>query len=139
LQMIYSVKYQNTIVGQAELIKQGMYYRISCQCRLPKDGWYRLYLDNGVRDYDIGLFVPAAGEYRLVSSVPMRRFCGTDFQFTVKSMQPEEIGRFFSVEVHEPFAELMRLEHACYKMKNGQVGIWISELYSNDSSKPTGQ
>ena len=139
MQETYSVKFENAIVGQVEIVRKGMFYKISCHCRLPNIGRYRLYLNNETSVFDLGVLIPNTGDYTLVTSIPMHRFGSTDVIFTVRSAQQVEMGVFVPVDSTKPFSLLAHLEHACYQAQNNMVGIWIPRYYSNDSSKPTGQ
>ena len=71
----YEVFWSGRAVGRAEAAREGLYYRITCRCRLPGREMLRLWMDCGEGEVDLGLCVPMGGEFGTEKRIPAKR-CG---------------------------------------------------------------
>ena len=60
---IYSVSYQGDTLGQVCLKQQGLYYRVSCRCRLPERKNYVLELRNDEKKQNLGILYPVEQDH----------------------------------------------------------------------------
>ena len=124
-------------VGHATVERQGLYYRITCQCRLTGSVRFRVTAIGSCGEADLGLLVPRGKDYYLSTSIAVKRI-GEDVTFRLESGHRKAEGRFVPISKEEPFAYLTGLKDAVLCRKNEQWGIVIQGL-SSKSTKPTGQ
>lgn len=75
-------------VGKATLTKEGLYWKIRCQCRLASDEAHRVTVRAG-EEIDLGILVPENGEYCLTKRIAMKRFADAQPQFYIKTHSPD--------------------------------------------------
>ncbi len=131
---MYDIYAGTQIVGQAEVIKEGLYYRFSCKCTPPDDGVYRIIVSDGENTKDLGICVPTGEWFCLVSRVPMKYLSGERLEFTLVPKDKQEI--VASVATDELFADLDRLESAYFQEKDGKAEIIIDPIPGQQDSDP---
>ena len=122
---MYKILWKEKSVGNASIKKEGLTYYIECRCDLPKKGLYRVTVNDGHSDFDLGICVPKEGAYYCVSRVPCKRFCGNAFSFTLTDRKADLTIPF---SVDKPFPYLDRLRNARLCFANGQPEIVIDPI-----------
>ena len=113
-------------VGKLQIIKQGLYYRLICRCRIPEDGIYRLFVVTGKGRENLGVVVPEDGGFVLDRKIPVRQLADcTGFLLSARS--GEDDGKFVPIYPEEPFSYLAHLESAFLGVQNGQIGAMWKE------------
>jgi len=69
--MDYVIYAQGTEAGRVSIAPEGLYYRISAQCREPGQGLWRLWGCFGTESRCLGVLAPGAGGLRLERRVSM--------------------------------------------------------------------
>lgn len=123
---MYDICAGTQVVGQAEVIKEGLYYRFSCKCTPPDDGIYRIMVSDGNNTKDLGICVPAGEWFCLVTRVPIKYLSGEKLEFTLVSKDRQELA--VPVAMDEPFADLDKLESAYFQEKDGKAKIIIDPI-----------
>ena len=123
--------------GTAQVLKEGLYYRIKCLCRFTGDVPYHVEVCAGERSFDLGLCVPTEGGFGLVTRVPAKRLGEGALKFNASPRHQKLAGRFVPIRADEPFAYLSSLKTAFLAKIGGQVGAVLPD--QSDSSSPTGQ
>jgi len=77
----FSVLYDRTPVGKAEVIRQGLYYRISSRYRLSSGEVCRLIVKWPGGWENIGIPVPEGDGFSLVKKVPVKKIPEADVSF----------------------------------------------------------
>lgn len=144
MEKCYDIYLGSEAVGKATLTKEGLYWKIRCQCSLPSDEAHRVTAKAG-EEIDLGILVPENGEYCLTKRIAMKRFADAQPQFFIKthSPDPEEIvhpiipeestqpdiseERFIAITPEEPFAYIEELKDARLEEKDGEIGITLPE------------
>lgn len=123
------------VVGRAEVIKEGLYYRFSCKCTLPDEGVYRITVSDGNNTKDLGICVPTGEWFGLVTRVPVKYLSGDKLEFALvpKDSQVTAI----PVVTNEPFEDLDKLESAYLQEKDGKAEIIIDPTLSPQGSDPS--
>ncbi len=114
-------------VGQAQVEKQGLYYRISCRCDLSGEVMCRVSVSCGGKQENLGLLVPESGSFVLSTRIPVSRLGVGEPEFRVLPRRPEKQGRFIPLSPQTPFAYLHRLENAYLEKRKGQLGIVLQD------------
>ena len=123
----YEVRFGNQTMGTAEIRRQGLYYRISCICRLSGDVVCRLRVTCGNTYQDLGILVPVDGGFGLVTRIPAKRLGAGMPEFTLIPKQAAVSSLFVPVYPEEPFAYIGKLKDAFLVRKGEQLGICIKE------------
>ena len=135
---MYDIIAGTQVVGRAEVIKEGLYYRFSCKCSPPSDGIHRIIVTDGNNTLDLGICVPTGEWFCLVSRVPIKYLSGEDLKFTLvpKGFQNKPL----PVATNKPFEELDKLDSAHLEVTQESIGIVIDPVPdqqgSDQSQKP---
>ena len=91
---MFDICYHDGVVGNAEVTKEGLYYRFCCVCTPPDKAMYRIHVTDGVVTKDLGICVPEKDRYILVTRVPMKYFKGEELTFILTSNKLEKVFTF---------------------------------------------
>lgn len=123
----YEVFAGETVVGNAELIREGLFYRIRCRCRLPADSMYRLQMTAGDIHRDLGICVPVDGVFGVDTKVSVKLLGAEPRRFSVTDSQKGTERATLEVCAGKPFAFLDRLETARAEVVNGDLRVVIDD------------
>lgn len=122
---MFDVFLGNEIIGKAQVEREGLYYRISCRCRLSGEVAYKVQVGCGEKCEDLGLLVPQTGAFTLTTRLPIKRLGEGQLRFKAVPRHPKLEGRFVPISADEPFSYLSRLENAYMQLRDGQIGVVI--------------
>lgn len=123
----YDIFMGETVVGTATVEKQGLYYRLQCRCRLPKDGFCRITVTSDTHHENLGVLLPKGDGFYLNTKIAAKRMGQGKLEFRAISKLPPDKERFYPVYPEEPFAYLAKLKNAFLAQRNGQVGVIIPD------------
>ncbi len=135
--MRYEICLGGERVGQATVQPQGLYYAVSCRCRLTGEVSFRLLIKGSLGEADLGLLIPVEGCFGMNTHVPIKKV-GEELRFSLVPKHGKMDTDFIPLCPEEPFAYLTRLENAFLHKREGKIGV-VFQGVSRDSSKPTGQ
>ena len=118
---MFKIYIGNTVVGQAEVKKNGLYYHITCTCNPPSNDLYRIIMTNKDVKKDLGVCVPKGEYFSLFTRVPVKLFEDGSFRFHLVNGRKGE----YIVSDNTPFAHLDKLETARLQHANGQSMIIV--------------
>ena len=124
--MEYGITLGGQEIGKASLQRQGLYYAISCRCRLSGEVVYKVTVGCGEHTESLGILVPEGGAFVLNTRIPIKRLGEGELHFQAVPRHTELRGTFIPVSPESPFAYISRLENAFLEVRNGQPGISIS-------------
>ena len=113
----------NEAIGKANMQKEGLYYRITCRCRLSGEVTYKVIVSCGEQKADLGILVPENGAFMLTTRIPMKKLGEGAMLFRAEPRHPELKGKFVPISADEPFSYLSRLENAYMQIRDGQIGV----------------
>jgi len=125
--MEYKILMGGQSIGKARVERQGLYYVVSCRCRLSGEVVCRVTVSCGDRSENLGILVPESGAFVLNTRIPIKRLGEGPLMFHAVPRHTELRGRFVPISPETPFAYLSRLENAFLEVRNGQSGITISD------------
>lgn len=125
--MTYDILLGGQTVGKAHVQRQGLYYCFDCRCRLSGDVMCRVTVTCGDRTESLGLLTPEGDQFVLRTKLPVKRLGEGIMEFIAVPKHPELRGKFIPLSPEEPFAYIRRLEDAVLQIRNGQVGVLITE------------
>ena len=133
--ILYDIYAGTQVVGQAEVIKEGLYYRFSCKCTPPDEGVCRILVSDGCNTKDLGICVPTGEWFCLVSRVPIKYLSGDKLEFLLvpKDRQVSVV----PVATNEPFPELDKLESAHLQEADGKTEVVIDPIPNQQDSDPS--
>lgn len=117
---MYEVRLNGTSVGSAQIVKEGLYYKIHCCCSFHDKKIYRISILDGKSDVYLGICVPEGNHFVLTTRVPVKYLSGENWNFVVNSEGPCGV----PVVSGKPFEYLEKLETARFNT-NGQPKIVI--------------
>ena len=119
----YEVLLGDKPAGKLRIIREGLYYRLTCRCIVPEDTVYRLYSVVDNRRENLGVVVPDADGFFLEKKIPVKRLehCTG---FILSSRSADETGKFVPIYPEEPFSYIVHLESAFLEVRNGQAGAY---------------
>ena len=120
---MYDIYMGTQVVGQAEVTKEGLYYRFSCKCTPPDEDIYRITVSDGSNTKDLGICVPTGEWFCLVTRVPVEYLSGEKMEFSLLSKDRRATA--VPVASNEPFPDLDKLESAYLQEADGKTEIII--------------
>ena len=120
---MYDIMMNSQIVGQAEVIKEGLYYRFSCKCTPPNEGIHKIIVSDGKNTKDLGICVPTGEWFCLVSRVPVKNLPGEKLDFMLKLKDQKQTA--VPVATDEPFPNLDELDNAYFQESEQGAAILI--------------
>ena len=132
---MYDILMGTQVVGQAEVMKEGLYYRFSCKCTPPDDTVHRIIVSDGNNTKDLGICVPTGEWFCLVSRIPVKYLPGETLQFALVSKNKQET--IIPVATNEPFSGLDKLESAYLQESEEATEIVIDPIPNLQDSDPS--
>ena len=118
---MYKITLNGEQVGQAQVEREGLYYKITCICSFPDNEIHKIFVGDGESVVKLGVCVPNGNQFTLSTRVPIKYLPGDDLYFTIASNCPSDI----PISSGKPFAYLDKLETARLQITNGQPSIII--------------
>lgn len=131
----YDVRLGNEAIGQAAVTREGLYYRICCNCRLSGKVVCKLVAKWDDTSENLGVLVPSGGEFCINTKIPVKRAGEGQVHFFITPRHEKLPETFIPIRAEEPFAYLSRLENAYLYRTENTVGIVIRE---DSASSPPG-
>lgn len=123
----YEVFFGGNAVGKVQVIRQGLYYRFICRCRLELEGVYRLSVLCGSSQMNLGVVVPEGDGFGLDKLIPRKHLEDGKPEFFLAPRHDSVSGRFVPISPEEPFYYIAKLKDAFLAQQNGQVGVLLTE------------
>ena len=125
--MEYGVAMGDHRIGEAEVFREGLYYRIRCRVRLSGKVLCKVLVSCGTREDNLGVLVPEGDAFVLETRIPVKRLGEGELRFRVLPRHTELKGRFVPLAPEEPFRYLSRLKDARLVRRGDVTGILIEE------------
>lgn len=125
----------STPAGKVQVVRQGLYYVIHCRCALSGGRMYRLFVNCGTGEKDLGIVVPMDGGFGLDTRIPVKRLGEGTMEFRLIPKQEPRKETVLPIRPGEPFPGLSQLERARLAYRDGEPVALIAQ----PSSSPTGQ
>ena len=114
-------------VGKVQVLRQGLYYRFICRCKLSGEVVYRLTVRCGEATENLGILVRSGDGFALDKKVPVSHLGEGEMNFLLLPKSDRVNGSFIPIHPDEPFAYITRLQDAFFARQGEQVGIVIKE------------
>lgn len=123
LEECHEVYFGNRVCGKVQVLRQGLYFRVICRCRIPADQVYRLFGVRGSCRENLGVLIPEGDGFLLDRRIPVKHLGEETLRFEVSCGQPLTSGEFVPICPEEPFLYIDRLKTAFLQTENGKIGI----------------
>ena len=120
---IHDIYLRDKVVGEAQVRREGLYYRIRCRCKLVEESLCRIKVDS----VSLGVLIPDGDFFCLDTKLPVKRFENQNANFLIQPNRPVLAGKFIPIKPEEPFSYIERLKNAYLARQDGQLGIVIKE------------
>ena len=127
LEGYYEVYLGNHAAGKVQILRQGLYCRVICRCRIDSDQVYRLYAVSEDSRENLGVVVPEGDGFLLDRKIPVKRLGNGKLRFVLSCGVGGLPGKFVPISPEEPFFYIDRLKTAFLQSERGKVGIRIEE------------
>lgn len=125
METCYEVFFGQETVGKVQVIRQGLYYRFICYCKLSGDVVCRLGVRCGEKTENLGVVVPMGDGFGLDKKLPVKHLGEGKMEFYLMPKHDKVQGKFVPIYPEEPFSYIERLKDAFLAQQNGQVGVII--------------
>ena len=122
------VYFGSQLAGKVQVMRQGLYYRFQCRCKLTGEVVCRLAVTCGEKQENLGVVVPMDGGFGLDTKLPVKRLGEGNMEFTLIPKHEVSAEKFVPIYPEEPFAYIERLKEAFLVRKNGQAGVILKEM-----------
>ena len=119
----YGVYLGKQLMGKVQVLRQGLYYRFICRCRITGDVICRLGVICQGRQENLGVVIPMDGGFGLDTRLPVKRLGEGEMEFVLIPKWAAGEGRFVPIYPDEPFGFIEKLKDAYLTRKDGQLGI----------------
>ena len=123
----YEVISRGRAVGSVTVSRQGLYYHLSCRCRISGEIMYRLIMELEGTSRDLGILVPTDGLFELNTRIKINSQGEGLPRFFLKTKRETPEGTFVRLCPEEPFSYLTKLESAYLVRKNGTMMVGFRE------------
>lgn len=124
----YGVTFGSEQVGKVQVLRQGLYYRFICRCKLSGDVLCRLQVRCGDTQESLGIVIPMDGGFGLDTKLPVKRLGQGIPEFRLLPRHEAQEGKFCPIYPEEPFAYIAKLKEAFLVRKGGQVGVLVKDM-----------
>lgn len=124
----YEVFFGEQAIGRVQVIREGLYYRFRCRCKLTGEVVCKLTVSCPGNEESLGVLVPMGDSFGLETRLPTKRLGEGTPKFRVMPNRVVMPGKFIPIKPEEPFAYISRLKEAFLVRRNGQIGIVIEEI-----------
>ena len=116
----YEVSYEGKTVGRIELKREGLYYRLSCRCRLQDEAIHRLYAGSE----KLGVLIPENGALVLETRVAVKRL-KPGVIFTLDESSEE----YIPIHPGEPFSHLDKVRWGRLAFRDGLSVLLVNQYH----------
>lgn len=121
----YDLRLGRDTVGTVQVLREGLYYRFICRCKLTGDVVCRLAVRCGDKQENLGVVVPVGDGFGLDKKLPVKRLGEGQMEFFLGPKHDRVMGEFVPIRPEEPFAYIARLKNAFLARQEGQIGVVI--------------
>ena len=128
MEQFYALTMQGQHLGKVTMERQGLYWCISCRCRLEKRELCRLVIRCGHREIPLGILVPQDDAFVLRTRIPVKQIGEGEISFLLIPVHTHKECVFVPIIPEEPFSYLARLKDSFLVIRNGQPGIETAKM-----------
>ena len=120
---VYDILLGKQPVGQAVMVRQGLYWHFDCRCNLSGEAIFRITVSCGGKTESLGIPVPKGKDFVLRTRLPVKKMGEGVPEFRIVPKHSPLPENWVPVNPEEPFAYLSRLQDAFLEIRDGQTGV----------------
>ena len=120
---VYDILLGGRSVGQAVMVRHGLYWHFDCRCSLSGEVMFRIMVSCGGRTENLGIPVPQGKEFVLRTKLPAKKLGAGEPTFRVVPKHAPLPENWVPVNPEDPFAYLTRLQDAYLQVRDGKIGV----------------
>lgn len=117
------ILYGTSVVGEAKIQRQGLYYQFCCSCNFSESRIYKLWATSGGKNIKLGVCVPEMDCYTLCRKIPIAHF-DTD-EISVYALNDNEAKT--QRELDTKLVSIKRLDQAILRLVDGHQVVCIKD------------
>ena len=117
----YPIYFALEQIGAAKVIKQGLYYRIHCVCKISGSVPFCVKV-MGKGEVDLGLCVPMGEYFGLETRIPIKQLGQENLRFEAMPRHTSQ-DEWTVISADEPFTYIQRLKDAYLIKRGNKTGI----------------
>ena len=129
MKQYYPIYHQKTVVGDASLIKEGMYWYINCCCKNVAKKKFKILLEQQSSTIDLGLCVPTDNTLYLRKRIPVKTIGQGSMKFILREIDADIC---YSIQI--PFHHISKIPFGFLKKESGQLWLCINEVKAKQGS-----
>jgi len=125
---IHRILYNDKPVGEATVVKEGLFYKIICKCAGFEDIPHCVVAEWNDFKLDLGICVRTGNGLGLTTRIQCGKIPTGMPVFRMSVKRRKQVGEFFPLRPEEPFRYIQRLNDAMLVKRGEEYGIVFKEL-----------
>lgn len=117
----------NKVIGSAQIIRCGLYLRFRCDCELPDDSMYRLWITGIEEAINLGILSPYNGRFVLDKKIAVNRIGYGEISLRALPVNQKSSVKFIPLNSNAPFQYIEQLYTAKFGFDDDIAGIYITD------------
>lgn len=126
----FEVYRENDCIGWANVMKEGLYYRICCNCRLNDSSIFRVVAICANYRQSLGILVPETSGFNLTARIPVKKIDVGTLHFQVEPLDDGEHITYTPISVNREVKCISHLEESRLFKQNGRLFLAIKNDYA---------
>ncbi len=118
---MYPIHFGNVLCGSAEIVQQGLYYKICCKSKILTGVPCKIYIQTDNDFINLGTCTKYGGSYYVETKIPCKKIPNEKMHFWLIPIARPNI--FIPITNKAPFPYLKNLENAKVVFRGDQIGI----------------
>lgn len=123
----YHAIFEDKVVGEVTVEKEGLYYTFQCCVSLKQGGMYRLILETEKGETDLGILMPCEAGYAVRRKLSVKQVCGSSFHFRITERNSVLAESCIPVSEDQPFPFVDKLQNARLQHFENEIKIVIAD------------
>ena len=112
-------------VGFADVVQEGLYYRITCRCKFNNTAVYRVIIKTCRDIINLGICIPQNNEYTLTKRIPVKRICSGKLSFFLQDVHPETAKEEYALSIDSQSVPISKIRYMRYKVSNDNSIVYV--------------
>ena len=119
----YNIYHKQSVVGEAIVSQEGLFYHFQCLCRIPSKAIHHVIVSNGNKKFNLGVCIPQNKQFSSQKRIPIKHFDSQDFTFNLIERDQTQVAE---INPAKPFDFLADLEDARLDDTDDSIRILFS-------------
>ena len=124
----FDVFLAGSVVGYAEVLQEGLYYRICCRCKQCCNAVCRLIIQSGTERENLGICLLEDGEFVLFKRIPIKKIDLNNAVFQLEVAANGTSSNFYALDNEDLDIPIARLADMKFVVSEKGSGIYYSTV-----------